>query len=63
MPKGCPFAPRCDAAMKICIKQCAERMLINDDHAATCWMNVKNGIEDGSIEIEDEKDGEVKTDE
>ncbi len=63
MPKGCPFAPRCDAAMKICIKQCAERMLINDDHAATCWMNVKNGIEDGSIEIEDKKDGEVKTDE
>ena len=63
MPKGCPFAPRCDAAMKICIKQNAERMLINDDHAAACWMNVKAGIEDGSIEIEDKKDGEVKKDE
>ena len=63
MPKGCPFAPRCDAAMKICIKQNAERMLINDDHAAACWMNVKKGIEDGTIEIEDKKDGEVSEDE
>jgi len=63
MPKGCPFAPRCDAAMKICIKQNAERMLINDDHAAACWMNVKKGIEDGTIEIEDKKDGEVKNNE
>jgi oligopeptide transport system ATP-binding protein len=49
MPEGCPFAPRCDAAMKICVKQRAPRMLINDDHAATCWMNVKQGLEDGSI--------------
>ena len=63
MPKGCPFAPRCDAAMKICIKQNAERMLINDDHAAACWMNIKKGIEDGTIEIEDKKDGEEKTNE
>ena len=63
MPKGCPFAPRCDAAMKICIKENAERMLINDDHAAACWMNVKKGIEDGTIEIEDKKDGEVAKDE
>ena len=63
MPKGCPFAPRCDAAMKICIKQNAERMLINDDHAAACWMNVKKGIEDGTIEIEDKKDGEAENNE
>ena len=49
MPKGCPFAPRCDAAMKICISKCAEPMDINENHRATCWMNVKNGIEDGSI--------------
>jgi oligopeptide transport system ATP-binding protein len=63
MPKGCPFAPRCDAAMKICIKENAERMLINDDHAAACWMNVKKGIEDGTIEIEGKKDGEANKDE
>lgn len=49
MPKGCPFAPRCNAAMKICLEQKADRMQINDDHMAGCWMNVKRGIEDGSI--------------
>ena len=49
MPEGCPFAPRCDAAMKICIHQRCERMEINPDHAAACWVNVKNGLEDGSI--------------
>ena len=53
MPAGCPFAPRCDAAMKVCIRCKAERMQINDDHAATCWMNVKSGIESGEIEIKD----------
>ena len=42
MPAGCPFAPRCDKAMKICLHQRAERMEINEDHAAACWMNVKN---------------------
>ena len=49
MPKGCPFAPRCEAAMKICLKEKPVRMLINDEHMATCWMNVKKGVEDGSI--------------
>ncbi len=49
MPAGCPFAPRCDNAMKICLRERCERMLINSDHAAACWMNVKAGIEDGSI--------------
>ena len=50
MPAGCPFAPRCDAAMKICLKQRAERMVINDFHYAACWMNVKDGMENGTIE-------------
>ena len=49
MPEGCPFAPRCDAAMKACIYKHPENVLINNDHAASCWMNIKEGIEDGSI--------------
>lgn len=52
MPKGCPFAPRCDNAMKICINHRAERMVLNENHAATCWMNVKRGVESGEIELE-----------
>ena len=52
MPKGCPFAPRCDNAMKICINHCAERMMINENHAATCWMNVKKAVESGEMELD-----------
>ncbi|MBQ3418425.1 MAG: ABC transporter ATP-binding protein [Ruminococcus sp.] len=51
MPKGCPFAPRCDNAMKICISHRAEREIINEDHAAACWMNVKNRLDRGEIEL------------
>ncbi len=58
MPKGCPFAPRCDNAMKICLTQRCARMQINDAHQAACWMNVKAGVESGSIETE--KGGEAK---
>ncbi len=56
MPEGCPFAPRCEAAMKICIKHKAERMVINEDHMATCWQNVRLGIENGEIENVEEGD-------
>ena len=41
LPKGCPFAPRCENAMKICIRQAPESMDINEFHKASCWMNVK----------------------
>jgi oligopeptide transport system ATP-binding protein len=63
MPKGCPFAPRCENAMKICLKERCERMRINEDHQAACWMNVKAGVEDGSIELvkpEQKSDDTVK---
>jgi len=52
MPEGCPFAPRCDNAMKICLRERCERMEINGDHAAACWMNVKLGVENGTIAAE-----------
>ncbi len=59
MPEGCPFAPRCEAAMKVCIKHPGPFMQINEDHAARCWMNVKCAMEAGEIEpvIEDQKGG------
>ncbi len=55
MPKGCPFAPRCDAAMKICLRERCERMVLNDKHYAACWMNVKE-----AMEKEQAEGGEVK---
>ena len=56
MPKGCAFAPRCENCMKICLTQRPERVQINDDHQATCWMNIKEGLANG--EIENGKEGE-----
>ena len=46
MPAGCPFAPRCDAAMKICLRQRCERMQINDNHQAACWVNVREAMKE-----------------
>ncbi len=57
MPAGCPFAPRCDNAMKICIRERCERMQINDDHAAACWMNVKDSMQHGASVSDEEKGG------
>ena len=62
MPAGCPFAPRCDAAMKVCIRQRPERKVIKDEQFATCWMNVKQGVDEGSVTLlaEPEKGGDVQ---
>jgi oligopeptide transport system ATP-binding protein len=46
MPDGCAFCPRCDSAMKICLSQVPEELVINDDHKASCWMNVKEAYEE-----------------
>ena len=45
MPAGCPFAPRCNAAMKVCLTQRAPREDINENHRAACWMNVKKAAD------------------
>ena len=52
MPAGCPFAPRCDAAMKICLRQRCERMQINDNHQAACWVNVRDAMKKEGGEAE-----------
>jgi oligopeptide transport system ATP-binding protein len=52
MPAGCPFAPRCNAAMKVCLEHRAESKVINENHYAACWMNVKKDFEAGIINLE-----------
>jgi len=44
-PKGCPFAPRCDACMKICIREMPPVTNITDVHYTQCWMNQKEEME------------------
>ena len=44
MPPGCPFAPRCDRAMKICLKERPKEYLVGPEHRSACWMNVKDGV-------------------
>ena len=46
MPAGCAFAPRCDAAMKICLPQRCQRMQINDGQRAACWVNVRDAMKE-----------------
>ena len=52
MPKGCPFAPRCNAAMKVCIYSKPEMTKVNDEHSAACWLHIKELVDDGLITIE-----------
>lgn len=38
-PKGCPFAPRCEFAMDICVEKMPGAFEINEGHHAKCWLN------------------------
>jgi len=47
LPAGCPFCTRCEEAMKICLTDLPEELMINDNHISACWMNVKEALENG----------------
>jgi len=38
-PKGCPFAARCEYAMKICKKEMPPEYEISKGHISSCWIN------------------------
>ncbi|MEG0766475.1 MAG: ABC transporter ATP-binding protein [Clostridia bacterium] len=40
MPAGCAFAPRCDRAMKICLREHPKEYWVAQDHLSSCWVNV-----------------------
>lgn len=46
LPAGCSFCTRCDAAMKICLTEKPEELWINENHKASCWMNIKNAMDE-----------------
>jgi oligopeptide transport system ATP-binding protein len=38
MPEGCPFAPRCRHAMKICLKKIPPEFEVSETQSAVCWL-------------------------
>ena len=44
-PAGCPFAPRCDAAMKICLREMPPQTALEGCHYTKCWMIQKAQFE------------------
>lgn len=46
-PKGCPFAPRCANAMKICLREMPPVTHFGEIHYTQCWMNQKREMEEG----------------
>ena len=44
-PKGCPFAPRCDSCMKVCIDRKPDKSFFEGVHYARCWLNDKAAFE------------------
>lgn len=37
-PKGCPFAPRCRYARRICAQECPGYVQIDENHRSMCWL-------------------------
>lgn len=46
-PKGCPFAPRCDSCMRICLREMPEYMNLDDVHYSACWLLQKEAWKKG----------------
>ena len=57
MPVGCAFAPRCKEAMKVCLKQHPKEVWVAKDHLSACWVNVRDGMANNTIETGE--DGEI----
>ena len=46
-PKGCPFAPRCESCMKICLREKPDRTEFEGEHYSRCWLNIKEQMDNG----------------
>ena len=47
-PAGCPFAPRCEACMKICLREMPPVTNFDEVHYTQCWLNQKEEMEKGA---------------
>lgn len=44
-PAGCPFAPRCEACMRICLREMPPYTDLSDTHYSACWLLQKEAFE------------------
>ena len=44
-PEGCPFAPRCEPAMKICLQKMPPYVELGDNHRSACWLRVQEQLQ------------------
>ena len=44
-PEGCPFAPRCPYAMKVCLQKMPPYVELGEDHRSACWLRVQEAME------------------
>lgn len=47
-PAGCPFAPRCEQCMKICMNKMPPISEVSDKHSTSCWLEYKRMYEKGA---------------
>lgn len=45
-PAGCPFAPRCEKCMRVCLKAMPEFTEISAGHQSACWLLQKEKMEE-----------------
>jgi oligopeptide transport system ATP-binding protein len=50
MPAGCAFAPRCEKAMKICLREKPQEYWINESHISACWVNIKENTVNAGVD-------------
>ena len=40
-PEGCPFAPRCEHCMQICLKKMPPYINVGESHRSACWLRAQ----------------------
>jgi len=50
LPAGCPFAPRCESCMSICLLRRPPFVELSEKHGSACWLCVRNRIAGGEEE-------------
>jgi len=47
-PLGCPFAPRCEHCMKLCLQKMPPHVELGEGHRSACWLRVRECLRDKS---------------